>query len=327
MFRYRLTDSMHNTSFRCVFASAAMLAAIVLNGCSNFSVRRIAAEVAVPVESHDGEAQYAIATQTGRVGRIVVPVTINGQSDFHLMLDTGATHSVLTPQAADRLGLDMSKATVSEVQGVTGRLNAPVMRISQLQAGSLKLQDLSVPIIDGAVVSGLDGILGVDGMNGKAISADFVRDRIRIAEGSTLPANGLYAVIKFALVSNRLVVVDGMVGRVPVRAVIDTGGTQTLGNMALLRALAKLHKNQIGIDSGVTDITDQSQNGQLILGPDIKIGAATITNAPILFSDFTVFSIWHLDKRPTLLIGMDVLGQLGELSINYRRQELQVRSR
>jgi clan AA aspartic protease (TIGR02281 family) len=305
-----------------------LLAASVLNGCSDFfPAQRIAAEVAVPVESQEGEAQYAIATQYGRVGRIVVPVTINGQPNFHMMLDTGATHSVLTPKAAARLGLDLSQATVTEVQGVSGRLNAPVMKVSQLQAGSLKLQDLSMPIIDGAVVSGLDGILGVDGMTGKVISADFVRDRIRIADGSTLPANVLYAVIKFVLVSNRLVVVDGLVGRVPVRAVIDTGGTQTLGNLPLLQALTKLHKDQRGVDSSVIDIADQSQNGRLILVPDIRIGAATITNAPILFSDFTVFNIWHLDKRPTLLIGMDVLGQLGELSINYRRQELQVRAR
>jgi len=201
------------------------------------------------------------------------------------------------------------------------------MRIDRLQAGTLSLRDLRVPIIDGAVVSGLDGILGAEGMDSKVISADFIHDRIRVSDAVSLPSNVLYTVIRFSLVSRRLVVVDGMVGRVPVRAVIDTGGNQTIGNMALLEALVRQHKDQIGMDSGVVDITNITRTGRLLLVPEIKLGPANITNAAVLFNDFNVFNVWNLDKRPTLLIGMDVLGQLGELSINYRRQELQVKSR
>jgi len=315
---------MRNALFSHVsFLNVVLL--VLLSACTTSS--HFVADVAVSLPAEENEAQYAIATRDGHIGRIVVPVTINGQGVFHMMLDTGATHSVLTPQAVSRLGLDLTQATQLEVQGVSGRINAPVMKIDEMQAGTLKLKDLSVPVIDGAVVAGLDGILGVEGMNNKAISADFVRDRIRIADGSSLPATSLFAVIKFALVSRRLVVVDGMVGHIPVRAVIDTGGTQTLGNLALLKAIQKQHKDRFSQDSGVIDITDSTQNGRLVLVPSVKLGPADITNAAILFSDFSVFDVWDLNKKPTLLVGMDVLGQLGELSINYRRLELQVRAK
>jgi len=223
MFQYTSYKSMHNTLFKYVFAISLTLMALLSAACTT-TASGVAAEVAVPIPSDENDAQYAIATRDGRIGRIVVPVTINGQGTFHLMLDTGATHSVLTSSAVSRLGLDITQARSSEVQGVSGRIVAPIMRIDEMQAGALKLKGLNVPVIDGSVVEGLDGILGVDGMSNKAISADFVRDRISIAEGSSLPATSWYAVIKFALVSKLLVVVDGSVGHIPVRAIIDTGG-------------------------------------------------------------------------------------------------------
>lgn len=326
MYQYTQLSSMRNAAF-CVVRFVCCLSLAAIGGCEAID-HRIAAEVAVPVVGGGpDEAQYAISTREGRIGRIVIPVSINGQSNFRLMLDTGATHSVLTPTAVSKLGLDVAQAEMSDVQGVTGRIRAPIVNVKQLQAGTLNLKDLRVPVVDGAVVSGLDGILGVEGLDDKVITADFLHDRIRLGDASSLPATSIFATVKFSLVSHRLVVVDGMVGRIPIRAVIDTGGNQTLGNLALLQALQQAKKDGIGMDSGVIDITNATQNGKLLLIPELKIGPANITNCAILFSDFTVFNVWNMEKRPTLLIGMDVLGQLGELSINYRRQELQVRPR
>jgi hypothetical protein len=40
-----------------------------------------------------------------------------------------------------------------------------------------------------------------------------------------------------------------------------------------------------------------------------------------------IFEHWRLTQQPTLLIGMDALGLLDELIIDYRRHELQLRTR
>jgi hypothetical protein len=45
----------------------------------------------------------------------------------------------------------------------------------------------------------------------------------------------------------------------------------------------------------------------------------------VIFGDFHVFKVWDLEKRPVLLLGMDVLGVMDTLVIDYRRQELKVR--
>ena len=283
-----------------------------------WSVAALAIEL---TETND--AQYAIPTRVDRIGRIVVPVRLNDRGPFRLMLDTGATHSVITKGTAQQLDVDIGAAVVLSVQGVMGRIMVPTARISVLSAGSLKLHDLTMPIIDGSVVNELDGILGAEGLANKVVTADFINDKIKISDSSGLRPIRRYAVVKFDLLSHRLIVVNAMVGRFPVRAVIDTGGSETIGNLPLLKVLTdgKRYPRKES-DTNVVDVTNTTQGGRILLVPRINMDIATITNAAIIAGDFEIFRIWQLDQRPALLIGMDVLGQLAELSIDYRRQEL-----
>ena len=50
-------------------------------------------------------------------------------------------------------------------------------------------------------------------------------------------------------------------------------------------------------------------------------------NAEIMFSDLHIFEHWQLLSKPALIIGMDVLGALDTLVIDYRRNELQIKVR
>jgi hypothetical protein len=42
----------------------------------------------------------------------------------------------------------------------------------------------------------------------------------------------------------------------------------------------------------------------------------------VIFADFHVFKLWGLDQEPAMLIGMDMLGVLERLVIDYRRNEV-----
>jgi hypothetical protein len=55
---------------------------------------------------------------------------------------------------------------------------------------------------------------------------------------------------------------------------------------------------------------------------EATIGDMTLTNLDVIFADFHVFKLWGLDQQPTLLIGMDMLGVLDRLVIDYRRNEV-----
>jgi hypothetical protein len=45
----------------------------------------------------------------------------------------------------------------------------------------------------------------------------------------------------------------------------------------------------------------------------------------VTFSDLYIFKQWRLTSEPAILIGMDTLGLLDTLIIDYRRHELQLR--
>jgi hypothetical protein len=135
---------------------------------------------------------------------------------------------------------------------------------------------------------------------------------------------GFYA-LHLQFRSGRLPVVAGYVGRVRIRAIFDTGGTHTLGNRALLEALSA--GRGMVLDQRTTRVIDATQTWQAATAaqvPQIRLGETSIENLSVSFGDFHVFDVWGLKDQPALLIGMDVLGSLAALHIDYRRRELDV---
>jgi hypothetical protein len=122
-----------------------------------------------------------------------------------------------------------------------------------------------------------------------------------------------------------LLVAEGHVAHVRVKAIIDTGGPQTIGNAALLETLTS-RDGAIGrmIPVPVIDATDTAHPGLRYRVSGVRLGAANIDNLIITFGDFGVFKVWGLDREPALLIGMDVLGTLADFTVDYRRREVQL---
>jgi predicted aspartyl protease len=270
-----------------------------------------ASSSAAPAAAEPDQPLYAVSTRLDRIGRIVAPVFINGQGPFMFMLDTGANRTVLSDEAVQRLGLATADNRIA-VQGVNGRGTVPTVQVQRLDAGELRFNNVALPVLTGTVLDRVDGILGMDGLIGKKVTADFIRDRISIVEsrGHQAPYNRI--VVHGELISGRLMMIEGHVGHVPVKAIIDTGGMRTLGNPALQQALAAQRGHgELAYTTGVIDATDRVRLGELALSPMITLGDAIISNTNITYGDFEIFRVWGLDEQPALLIGMDVLGTRG----------------
>jgi predicted aspartyl protease len=271
-----------------------------------------------------GGSQSAVATRLDRIGRIIAPVMINGRGPYHFMLDTGANRTVLAESLLQQLDLPLDQNHLISVIGVSGSAVVATAQVHSLDAGALHFHDVQLPVLSGPVLLGIDGILGMDGLEGKLVSADFVKDQLTISQSLGRPASFAYSVIPVKFLSQRLLMIDTYVGNVRAKAIIDTGGARTLGNPALLRALLRAHRTNeaFGLDAGVVDATQSSLLGKMGRVPHIELGSATIDNLDVTFGDFRVFTSWGLQNQPALLLGMDVLGTLAELTIDYRRHEL-----
>jgi len=123
---------------------------------------------------------------------------------------------------------------------------------------------------------------------------------------------------------NGLMIVDVRVGRrIRAKAVIDTGAERTLGNLALQAAMNKhRRKKRAPVSAIVHGATPDITDGDIQEMKEATIGDMTMTNLDVIFADFHVFKLWGLDKEPAMLIGMDMLGVLERLVIDYRRNEV-----
>jgi hypothetical protein len=120
-----------------------------------------------------------------------------------------------------------------------------------------------------------------------------------------------------------LMIRDVRVGRrIKAKAVSDTGAERSLGNLALLNAMNKGKKRRDPISAIVHGATPDIADGEVQEIKEASIGDMKLTNLEVIFSDFHVFKLWGLDQEPAMLIGMDMLGVLERLVIDYRRNEV-----
>ena len=274
------------------------------------------------------EPRFVAPTRRDRIGRIWAPVLVNGAGPFRLVLDTGASRSALTARVVEQLGIEYDPSRTVLLRGATGSVQVPHVPVETLEFGDLLVEPKRLPIVPDAL-GGAEGVLGTDGLAGKRIRIDFRRDSITIRRSRKERAAIGYATIPVRFLRGRLLVVDAYIGGVPVKAVIDTGGQATLGNEALRVALAE-HRRRQQLDAlpdEVTGATLDVQSGSRIATPSLALGEVMVRNPAMTFADFEIFEHWKMTDEPAMLIGMDVLGLVDTLIIDYRRKELQVKVR
>jgi predicted aspartyl protease len=271
------------------------------------------------------EPRFVAPTTRDRIGRIWAPVLINGRGPYRLVLDTGASRSAITRQVVDELGLPIQADSVT-LRGVTGSTLASTATVDTLQFGEWLVEDTRVPIVADAF-GGAQGVLGGEGLKDKRIAIEFHKDRISIMRSYRVPAPAGYSIVPFKYSPYRGMRVNVMVGPVKAIAMIDTGAQVTVGNLALREALIRRAGEHDRLDVEIIGVTEDVQKATPVRIPSIVAGELIVRNAEIVFSDLYIFDHWRIRDQPALLIGMDVLGVLDTLIIDYRRSELQIRTR
>lgn len=272
------------------------------------------------------EPRYAAPTTRDRIGRVWVPVHIDGVGPFRLVLDTGAQRSAVVPKVAEALGIALDRSPPVRLHGVTGTAIVPTIEVDLLQVGDLWMHTQRLPVV-ADVFGGADGLLGVDGMQEQRIYIDFRSDYVDISRSRDQRAAQGFIVVPVLRDATRLLMVDGEAAGVRVRAVLDTGAQSTVGNEALRKALRRtVERNALGEDA-IHGATGEVQIGFGARIPSIRLGELHVRDAHITFSDLHIFSTWELTDTPALLIGMDILGLVDTLIIDYRRREMQIRPR
>jgi predicted aspartyl protease len=207
----------------------------------------------------------------GRV--LLVNAMINGQGPFSLILDTGASETVLTPSVATQLGMKLRATSTTQKRGV----------VASLSVGGAELKGVSVYVFDPPQAlplrlnSGVNyhGILGYTFLSAFETSIDYAGRKAMFR-----PAVGKAAVIATAggtvlpmEVRNNLIYVKGTVGgKGPLTLVVDTGSAEVLVTPAAAKA--------IGLRAeGATN-----QAGVGFARADVAIGSAVVSQVPCIIA-------------------------------------------
>lgn len=126
------------------------------------------------------------------VGNVIVIHAQSGEEGLDLILDTGASHSVITPQSVERLALETTSAHPlfpDAAEPGVGSEAIQFARIPHLEIGTLVLDDVDVAVMDMEPLNAriqrlfnrrVDGALGFNVLASYRVTIDFPAQRIEI---------------------------------------------------------------------------------------------------------------------------------------------------
>ena len=187
------------------------------------------------------EPRYVAPTLRDSIGRIWVPVLINGQGPFRLVLDTGASKSALLPRVARALNVPMQPAAM-RVHGVTGSADVSTIHIQQSRSrraahGSLDPADRARHVRRRRRRARQRGARRQAHLHRLPPRPD--RDHALAQRASQRG----HEQDLLKLTRGRLLAFQTRIGSVATTAIIDTGAQRTIGNQALRTALNRRARN------------------------------------------------------------------------------------
>jgi Aspartyl protease len=251
-------------------------------------------------------------------GSIVLPVEVNGIS-APFVLDTGAERSVVTGEAAQRLGLARDQWVGTTMGGIGGVDRRPNADPRSLSLGGVVLtrrtlnhdRSLTVGVLPG--ISGRDsaiaGLLGRDYLALFDLDLDLPARRLTLYQvsgcaGRFLPWTAQYASVPFTTPPGEAVILPVTIDGSVLRAMLDSGATSSLvaapGMYKLGLAQASLSDDPSSVISGLGTRSVTVHRHQF--------AALTVGNQTIASPSLWVEPI-RLSPIVDMLLGADWLAQ------------------
>lgn len=132
----------------------------------------------LPEEQGTDLASHTVDVPLQQVGHLfVVTVKLNGEQDARLIVDTGASHSIVSHRLAIELGLysDTTMGTAT-INTVGGSVQAPLARMKSIRLAEAEVRDSVVVIHDlPDSPAGVEGLLGLSALRQFQVTLDPTR--------------------------------------------------------------------------------------------------------------------------------------------------------
>ncbi len=260
----------------------------------------------------------------GRDGyeHMLAPVSVNGQGPFQFLMDTGANTSCVSRDLAERLMLTgTAPARIHTVVSVRER---PTVLIDRLQVGDRSRKAVRAAALP--LNKGLDGVLGVDWLEGQRLVLAFKAKSISIAHSVRDVAADGSVIVPARRRMGQLTIVDADLNGRPISAMVDSGSQMTIANSPL-RALVAADNRRSGASDtypqvGMETLAGEPFSGEMLYLPFLRLGGLQLGNVPVVHANMHVFDLWGLKDKPALVLGMDLLTQFDTVSLDFGRSQV-----
>jgi predicted aspartyl protease len=247
-------------------------------------------------------------------GRPTAKVMLNGAGPFSFMVDTGSTTSVIAQRHVATLGTPI--VGMATVAGTTGVVDTQIAMLASIEAGAVKKQDLRVAVLPDANIPQMDGILGADVFAAKRLMFDIRNKSVKIESSQRSPRTSARPNMRVR--NGLLAEIDGRVGTVKAKLMLDTGAERCIINTHLSEALRKAHPRLVRVDGAkLIGVTGHVVPGEHIALPEVEARAFAVDYATAVVANAPIFSLWDLDNEPALIVGVNLLSHLRSFSIDY----------
>ncbi len=104
--------------------------------------------------------------------KIIVDARLNGRGPARLILDTGATSTLINPLVLTALGVSFQSAQPARGRGIGGTVEGFTVRVDSIDVGGARHGPLRVFAHDGGLGLDADGLLGRDFLDNFSITID-----------------------------------------------------------------------------------------------------------------------------------------------------------
>jgi predicted aspartyl protease len=251
--------------------------------------------------------------------RMTTDVLVNGRGPYRFVVDSGADSSVVGLGVAQALQLPPGSPVI--VNGMTGSARVERVLVDELTLGPTTVRNLELPALRERDLGG-EGMLGIDALVRQRLMMDFEKRLIKVEDAESKPVRLDGEIIVTARTRRgQLILTQVKAAGLPVEAVIDTGSEITIGNLALRDKLIKRYADRF-MTVAITGVTGQKMNLQIARIGELRLGPVILKNVPMAFADVPPFSVFGLDKQPSMLLGTDLLETFRRVSLDFRARKV-----
>jgi predicted aspartyl protease len=247
-------------------------------------------------------------------GRPTAKVMINGQGPYRFLVDTGSTTTVIAQRLATALAAPITGTAI--VNGTTGFAEMPVAMVNKLETGIVGRDNVRVAVLSDEGLAREDGILGADIFANRRLTFDIEAKSVRVEPTRRGTKSRLVGNMRVR--NGLLAEVDGKIGSVPCKLMLDTGAQNCIVNSVLeaqlIRAVPRMQRIE---HARVIGVTGQVLEGTYLRLPRVDFGKVFVKDAGAVAADAHIFRLWGLTEEPAMIVGVDVLSRLSGFSIDY----------